>query len=169
MHQTTRVRLLALFVLIAVLAGLFIAYGAELNQSNTPPYGTEDVVTAPSTVVGERVSTGGTVVETDPLTINVDHDGETTELVLRNPPDAATGDFLTVVGELTAARTLTVRPEPTVVRAPWEVQYMYAISLLGAGLLGLRAVNEWRLDRDELTVEPRAQTLYAQHRERNDA
>lgn len=163
-----RTRLIGSLILCAILVGLFIAYGAELGQQETAPYDSEAVVTAPESIVGERVSVSGTVVATDPVTISVDHDDVETELVLENAPEATSGDVLSVVGELTSVQTLSVDPAPTVVRAPWEVQYMYAVSLVAVIGLVLRAVNHWRIHYAPLALEPRERTLYAQYKGSDD-
>lgn len=163
-----RTRLLGGLLLCIVLSALFVTYGAELGQQETAPYGSETVVTAPESIVGEQVSVSGTVVATDPVTISVDHDDLETELILENAPDATSGDVLSVVGELTAVQTLSVDPAPTVVRAPWEVQYMYAVSLVAVIGLVLRAVNHWRIRHKPLAFEPRERTLYTQYKGSND-
>lgn len=161
-------RLIGSLVLCMILTGLFIAYGAELGQQETAPYGSEAVVTAPGDIVGERVSLTGTVVSTEPVTISVDHDDVETELVLENAPETTSGDVLSVVGKFTSVQTLSVDPASTVVRAPWEMQYMYAVSIIAVIGLVLRAVNHWRIRCGSLAFEPRERTLYAQYRGSDD-
>lgn len=160
MLDRPEVRLSAIGVLLVVLLAMFVLYGAGAGQPAGPPLGTEDVAEDPSEHVGERVETGGTVVQEDPVVIEAEYEGGTVEFEVENAPSVDVGEELLLVGELTDERTVDAEPEPTVVREPWERAYMYTISVVGVGLVALRLANEWRFAASRFVFEPRDRTLY---------
>ena len=85
------------------------------------------------------------------VTVEIDRDHDVT---------LQDGDEISVSGTIAADRTIVVGPDDHIwVRAPWERTYMYAISFLAALLTGLLALNDWRVDPDQVVVEPRETPL----------
>ncbi|UTF54764.1 hypothetical protein [Natronosalvus rutilus] len=153
MLDTPRVRLFALGILLLAFVGLFVAYGALEPDPALHDYpGDEELAIDYDRYVGQQVDIGGTVIATDPLTIEVDHEHGTDTYVIRNGPETAVGQDLRVFG--------TVRPDgellaqETIVQERWELAYMYLVSLLAAGWLVVRALRHWRVDPQALAVIP---------------
>jgi hypothetical protein len=109
--------------------------------------------------VGDRVVVGGTVIETDPLTIEAEPvPGEPIAFVVENTartPDI--GDALTVYGTLRSENR--IRAIEQVHTEPWERQYMYLVSFLGGLWVLGRLCNGWRFDRESISIVPRTDPL----------
>lgn len=161
MEDTPVVRSAMILVLVGSLVGLFVLYGAGVGHPDPPPYGEDELLASGGDLAGDPVELSGTVVNVDPVVIEiVDDDGHVHEVELENAPDAEIGEELLVVGTVQPDGTVVVERDPAVVREPWERQYMYAISVVGALLVAGRIVNEWRFVPPRLVFEPRDRTLY---------
>jgi len=151
-------RLLALLLLAGMLCGLLLWAGTVGPDPTRNQFPDEDEFAVDYTAyVGERVEFGGTVVATDPVTVEVTADsGRSIELTLRsvdNTDRISAGDEITVYGTLEPDNTVTVIE--TTVRQPWESYYMYLVSFL-AGLWTLgRFLRHWTIDPQTLSVTPR--------------
>lgn len=157
-------RVLALLACVALLFGLLVLGGAGWPAAPDSGIDLADPETDPADHAGEHVETGGIVVATDPVVIEIEDEAGTERLPVENAPDVATGQELVVAGTLTDEGTLAADPERAVVREPWERGYMYAISLVGALLVALRIGNEWRFDPRRVLFEPRERTLLRRYR-----
>ena len=158
-------RPLAFVLCLSLLFGLFVLGGAGWPADPSPGLDPTEPDVTLADHAGERVETSGIVVETDPVVIEIETDTGTERLELENAPeDAEVGEQLTVSGELTADGTLVVDTERAVVREPWEIAYMYAISLVGALLVVGRAVDGWRFEPRTLTFRPRETPLHERFR-----
>lgn len=159
-----RGRVLLALVLVVALAGLLVWYGAlPSSDPATNHYPDEDhVAPNPDAFVGQSVVLGGHVVATDPVVIEITHDGTTSEFTIQNANEALQtsgaplepGDRVTAFGTLTDASTLEA--ERSLTREPWELQYMYVVSVLGGLWVAGRFVQGWRFDRGRLAFVPRA-------------
>jgi hypothetical protein len=159
MHRSLQRRALYLTVLFAVFAALLVWAGTiepDPDRHNYPD--TTDIHDSSKAYVGDRVSVGGVVADTEPLTIDdTVRPGETVSLIIEdNTLDADTGDTVWVYG--------TLRPNGrveainTVQRPPGDRTYMYLVSF-AAGLLVLgRLVTGWTIDTTDWTVVPRSDT-----------
>lgn len=163
------VRVAALAVLLAALCGLFVLAGADRPTSPhaSPTYAELD--RNYEAYVGQSVELSGTVVETDPVVAEFGYEtgvyeAESYRLRLEGAPPVERGDEIVLYGELRPDRTVAVDAERSVVRKPWEKQYMYGVSVLGALFVGGRVVNGWRLRPRRLALVPRERTLYRQWR-----
>lgn len=150
-----RVALIA--VLLVALTGLLVWYDTldpDRADNNLPE--ASDVKDNPGTYVAERVSVGGTVVETDPLTI----EDEGLTFVIENAAadsKVEAGDRLRVHGTLDANNHIDV--STTIHSEPWEYYYMYVVSLVaGLWVLG-RGLNRWTVDSTNWSVVPRAEPV----------
>lgn len=159
----------AVAVLLLALCGLFVLGGADrpTSPSRTPGY--EDLDRNYDAHVGQTVEVGGTVVETEPLVVEFEYDtgvyeAATFRLELEGALPAAVGDDVSVVGEVRPDRTLAIDADRSLVRHPWELSYMYGISVLAVLLVGARLLNEWRVRPRRLQVVPRQRTLLQQWR-----
>lgn len=169
MSRAVGYRLVALGVSVVLLGGLFVLAGAGYPAPTSPgPDLTEPDVT-PADLAGDHVETGGVVIATDPVIIEVT-DGTTTQrLPVENAPDVTVGQDVVVDGTLTTDGTLAVDRDRTVVREPWETTYMYAISVLGALFVALRIADGWRFDPETLTLSPRDTPLHTRYLSGDDA
>ena len=158
-----RLRLLAIVLLLVALFGLMVWYGTLTPDTAMNHYpDTDDVATDPTTYVDQHVAISGTVVATDPVTIELEYypDGTTT-ITIDNPTAALlnrdgpieVGHRLSAFGQLTDPGTLDA--ERTIVRAPWEGWYMYAVSFLGGLWVLGRFFQGWRFDRERFAFVAR--------------
>ena len=150
-----RGRLLVIVLCLLALGGLTVWYGTlsyDPDRNHFPD--NDDVGPDPEAYVGDRVSLGGTVVATDPVTVEAIYGTDDSfELVLENVDEPLeVGDRMSAFGTLTDPSTLDA--ERTIVRAPWELLYMYLVSFLGGLLVLGRFVRGWNLDRSILAFVP---------------
>ena len=104
---------------------------------------------------GDVVELSGEVVTTDPIQIETGAQVLTVENVETHVDrPVRSGDILTVSGEVREDQVLDA--EAGVVRAPWEFQYMYAVSVLGGLWVLVRLLRHWRVDTATLAIEPRS-------------
>ena len=141
-------------VLLVALTGLLIWYDTvDPNPADNNFPEASDVKDNPGTYVGERVSVGGTVVETDPLTI----EDEGLTFVVENAAvdsDVEAGDRLRAHGTLDSNNHIDAKN--TIHSELWESYYMYGVSVLaGLWVLG-RGLNRWTIDSTNWSVVPRA-------------
>lgn len=143
-------------LLLVALGGMLVYGGTISPDAGERHYpGNEEVAPTPGAYTGERVTVGGTAVGTDPLRLEVVSDtGETVTLTVRGTDaDVAGGDHVSVFGTL--QDDATVDAERVIVRAPWELRYMYVVSFVaGLWVLG-RTLRHWRLDAGRLAFVPR--------------
>ncbi|NGM71388.1 hypothetical protein G6M89_20730 [Natronolimnobius sp. AArcel1] len=169
-----RIRHLAAVLLICALVGLMVWYGTLPGYDPTAnDYPNEDHVGPdPDAYVDQQASLEGTVVDTDPVVIQLEHPSQhhvTVEHATQNlhDSDALERDkTITVFGTLTSTDTLEA--EQTLTREPWEATYMYIISFIG-GLFALgHFIRHWRFDRRQLAFVPRDQPLSLPRHEPSD-
>ena len=157
--RTTRV--LAVLLLLGLLSACFVWAGATPDDPLESEYPDEtEVEPTREAYVGEQVSLGGVVVETDPLVIATRASGYGRftlvdgEARLRNADGPLErGDRVTAFGTLEDESTLIV--ERAVTRDPGEARYMIVASLLGGLWVAGRFLRGWRFDRTTLAFEPR--------------
>ena len=153
-------RAVAIAVLLAVLGGLFVAAGTQTPNPRLHDYpGEDEVGPDPGAYVGQQVSLDGRVLGTAPLRIEVEYGtGETfTVAVTGVNRTVSSGDHLNAFGTLEAEGRLSA--DRVVVREPWELWYMYAVSFVGGLWVLFRTVRRWRVDADRLAVVPRDEPL----------
>lgn len=160
MGEQLRWRLVALILLLGLLALLFVWAGTiEPDPADNIYPGTGDIHENPDKYVDDRVSVSGTVIDTDPLTIEDEPvPGETITFVIDGADvDPAIGDELSVYGTLqTNNRVDAIN---TVHREPWEAIYMYVISFLGGVWVLARLINGWTIDTATWSIVPRKEPL----------
>lgn len=151
-------RVILIVTLVCVLGALLV--GAGTIDGNPSYAGEKDLIVSYNTHIGEKAEIDGQTVDTDPVRIEIEYGPETLELVVVNVNEPVeTGESLRVFGTVTNDRT--VEAETTVVREPWELWYVYGISLVGGFWVLARVANGWRVDRSDLAVIPRETTLTA--------
>jgi hypothetical protein len=153
-------RAAALAVLVVALGGMLVWAGTLSPVATPRDYPGEDSVGPdPDAYVGEHVTLSGTVVGTDPLRIEVPYGtGESFTATVRGVEQpASVGDHATAFGTLEDDSTLAA--ERVILRAPWEIRYMYGVSFVaGLWVLG-RTLRRWRFDTDRLAFVPREEPL----------
>ncbi len=153
-------RFVGTLLLLVALAGLLVWAGtAELASTAEGYPDTEAVTQSPDQYVGERVTIAGTVVDTEPLTIEAEPaPGETRTFVVESDAgDPETGEYYRVFGTLQSADHIDAAT--TIDREPWELQYMYAVSFLGGLWVLGRLANGWTIDTTSWTLVPRTDPL----------
>ena len=156
-------RLVALGVCVVFLSGLFVLAGAGYPAPTSPGPDLAEADVTPADLAGEYVETGGVVIATDPVIIEVTDGTTTQQLPIENAPDVAVGQDIIVDGTLTTDGTLAADQDRTVVREPWETTYMYAISVLGPLFVALRIADGWRFDPGTVTFSPRDTPLHTRY------
>ena len=164
MRTEIAIRIGAIGLLSALLLTTFVVYAAEIGHGNGPPHDADELGERSEQLVGEQVELSGDVIEPDPVRIRVEHDDGQSEFTITNAPDTTEGQQLTLVGTLTTPDTIEADRDRSFTRDPWEIQYMYVISILGAALVAARISNEWRFNRQAFQFEPRKQTLLDRYR-----
>jgi hypothetical protein len=142
-------------VLLVGLGGLLVSAGTLSPNPTMNDYpGNDDVIENPDAFLGDKVVLGGTVVETDPVTVEVESETRETVYVTFGNVDRplSVGDEILAFGTLQEDRTLDV--ERAIVRAPWEFYYMYAVSFLGGLCVLIRILRQWRFDFEQLAFVP---------------
>ncbi|TQQ83007.1 hypothetical protein EGH24_06135 [Halonotius terrestris] len=143
-------------LLLGLLFGLSVWHGTLTTNAADGRYpGTEAIADDPTSILNEEVTVWGTVVDTDPVVIEVEPEGERFELTLTGDAvaDVGIGDAVGAHGVLNSPDTIAVTN--AVIQSAWELQYLYLVSFLaGLWVLG-RFLRGWRLDYSTLTVRPR--------------
>lgn len=156
-------RALGVLTLICLLCALLVWAGTvppNINQHRHP--GNEEIVTHYDAYVGSEVEIGGTVVQTEPVTLKLTHHRSTRTVTVRDVDQPIEiGDRIVVFGAVQPNNVIISRG--TTVRKPWEASYMYVISFLGGLWVLARLVNGWRLDRNRWTINPRESRLWKWH------
>ena len=156
MAGLSRTRGPALALSLVVLVALCIGFGGVKPDPDRNHYPDEEHLAADyEAYVGERVEFAGIAASVDPVVVETEYglDGELS-LTVTNVDGVEPGDHVRVFGVVESDRT--VRAERAIVRAPWEVGYMYLVSLLAALWVGIRALRFWRVDVDARAVVARA-------------
>lgn len=149
-----------MIALLLVLGVLLVANGATGYDPDRNHYPDEEpLVEDYDAYVGERVELSGAVVGVDPVVIDAETPaGDPFELRIENVDEPVNeGDRLSVFG--TVEPDHTIEAERTLVREPWEIAYMYGISLLAGLWVLARFVREWRISTDEWAFVPREEPL----------
>ncbi|MFA9418276.1 hypothetical protein [Natrinema sp. HArc-T2] len=154
-------RLLAGVVLLITLVGLLSwASTAVVDPLETTYPDEADVTSNRESYIGERVVLDGSVVETDPLMIATQPNGNgrfsvvhTADSLKRSTGPLETGDRVTVFGTLEDASTLDATR--TISTALWESFYMIGISFVAGCWVLARLVRDWRVDRARKALVPR--------------
>lgn len=160
MYDRLEVRLVAIAALLVVLFGLFVLAGTVQSSPDDRNYPSEaDIAADGERYVGDRVVVSGTVIETDPLTVEAEPvPGEPIAFVIENTARTPEiGDSLTAYGTLRTGDR--IRAIETVHTEPWERQYMYVVSFIGGLWVLGRLVNGWRFDRESTGLVPRTDPL----------
>ncbi|ELY60741.1 hypothetical protein [Natronolimnohabitans innermongolicus] len=153
-----RGRALAMGVLLLLLCATFVWSGAAGDDRSREPVPDEEAVgPTPERYVGDRVELNGVVTETDPVLVQLWYDDGgwvvTVEGTGVSDTEIDSGAEISAYGVLTDQNTLEA--ERAVTREPWELTYMYLISVLGAAGVLYRAAAGWRFDRNEFAFVPR--------------
>lgn len=165
MFESPGRRAAGVVVCLAALCGLFVLGGVGWPTPVDSTPAPEALDAAPAAYVGEAVELHGVVVDTSPTVVAVEHDAGVLMVELADAPEASVGDDVALYGEWRdggAAGTdgvLVVDRDRAVVRAPWEIAYMYGVSVVGVLLVVARVLDGWRVSRRELAFVPRARRL----------
>ncbi|SDD78802.1 hypothetical protein [Natrinema hispanicum] len=154
-------RLLASVALLLALVGLLSWTGTAAVEPLESTYPDEaDVTPDRESYIGDRVVLDGAVVETDPLVIATQSNGNgrftvvrTADTLERSAGPLETGDRITVFGTLEDVSTLDA--ERTISTALWESLYMVVVSFVGGCWVLARLIRGWRIDWDRYALVPR--------------
>jgi hypothetical protein len=129
---------------------LVVGYGAVTPDPTAGRFPSNGAVAAGAVDAGDRVVVAGTAGRDTPGGTVVTLDGGSRVVV--SGIDADPGADVWLYGTYHGG---TIRSERAVVRAGWEITYLYAVSLLGGALAFARIVRTWRIDTDRWLVVPR--------------
>lgn len=152
-------RALAVVVLLGVLFGLLVGYGVTGPPDSASTQLPSESEFGPTTTayLDERVSATGTIVDDDPVRLEIEYTDESSILTLEGYTAPATiGSYELVTGTLRDESTIAVIGSEA--RAPWETSYMYLVSALAGCWVLVRLVRGWRFDRSQLAVTPRVRS-----------
>ena len=158
LHDHT-LRLIIIVILLGVLFSLFVLFGTvsyDPAMNNFP--GNDEIGPDPEAYTGKEVEAGGTVVATDPIIIEIEYGiDQSKEITLMNVDTSVSeGQRVSAFGTLTTDGTLDT--ERVLTSYPWEIWYMYAVSIIAALWVAARIVTQWKFDRDQLAFVPRGDT-----------
>lgn len=155
MLESRRSRIVAIITILVLLLSLFTWYGSLSPAPEKGRFpGNDELVEDYEEYIGKEVEVGGEVIETDPVTIEVESGDSTIELEIQDlQEEPSKGDRLTVYG--TAKENKTVYAQNEIIRPAWRYVYMYGISLIGAVWIGLRLVGQWKFDKGNFSFKVR--------------
>ncbi|MFB6227592.1 MAG: hypothetical protein ABEH88_03250 [Halobacteriales archaeon] len=162
MLRSPRARLLVVLVLLAALFGLVVWHGTLTPAPDAGAYpGSEELAADYEAYLGEDVTVGGRIVETDPVVVEAEYGVEEPILLTvvgLDPGVTVEKDaHLRVFGTVEPDRT--VRAENAFAVPPIGPLYAWTISFLaGLWVLG-RIVRRFRVDREEWGLVPREAPL----------
>jgi hypothetical protein len=137
-------------LLLLALVALLVAHGTLAPHPAAGRFPGNDAVATGTVTTGDRVVVAGTARGDTPDGTRLDLDGGPSVTV--RGLDADPGADVWLYGTYVDG---TIRNDRAVVRAPWEITYLYAVSALG-GLFTLgRLLRTWRVDTDRWVVAPR--------------
>jgi hypothetical protein len=136
--------------LLLALVALLVGYGTLSPDPAAGRFFDDDALVDGTLVPGDRVAVSGTARGDASGGIRLDLDDGPTVVV--RGLDAAPGADVWLYGTYEAG---AIRSDRAVVRAPWEITYLYAVSALGGVLTLGRVVRTWRVDTDRWVVVPR--------------
>ena len=145
-----------MLLLLIALAGVLALTGTITYDPAMNAFPEEDHVGPnPDAYVGQQISVSGEAIATDPVVIRVEYGLDNYfDLTLTTfGTTVEEGQHVSAFGTLTDASTLEV--ERALVRWPWEVWYMYAISIIAAAWVAVRIYRHWRFNRDQFAFSPR--------------
>jgi hypothetical protein len=141
--------------LLVVLGVLLIGTGTITPDPAMNNYPDEDDIGGDyNAYYGSQVILWGTVVETDPVIVEVDPDTTPASRVTFEGVDSSVsrGDEISSFGTLNDGPTLDV--ERSITRETWERYYMYLISFIGGLWVFGRLLQYWRIDTDDFAFMP---------------
>ncbi len=159
MLEYDRLKAIALITLLIILLFLFIWYGSLTPAPEKGRFpGNDELVENYERYEEEKIEIDGEVIKTDPVTIEIESGERTSRLKLTGlQEEIDESDRISVFG--TAEENETVHVRNAIIRPSWRYGYMYGISLLGAGWVGLRLIGGWRFDKENFAFEPRNDSL----------
>jgi hypothetical protein len=142
----------ALAALCTLLLALLVGYGTVTPDPSAGRFPGNDEIGAGTVDAGDRVVVSGTVRDETSGGTVVDLDDGPRVVVHDLDAAPAPGDPVWLYGTYHDG---TIRTRRAIVRAPWEITYLYAVSLLGGLVTFTRVAWTWRLDTDGWHVVPR--------------
>jgi len=137
-------------LLLLALVALLVVHGTLAPDPGAGRFPGNDAVAAGMVTTGDRVVVAGTARGDAPDGTRVDLDGGPSVTV--RGLDADPGADVWLYGTYDDG---TIRNERAVVRAPWEIAYLYAVSAFGGVLTLGQTCRRWRVDTDRWVVVPR--------------
>lgn len=141
-------------LLLAGQVGLAVWFGADVHRTTDPETVTRgDLLAGGEDFVGQTIVVTGSVVQVDPVQIELQEDGTRVRLtILALEPSVSVSDRVRVRGEMVAADTVHASQATVVPR--WRLWYVWGISFLAGLWVILRLARQWRVDA-ELSLVPR--------------
>lgn len=156
MFTTVWSRIIAVLTLVALLFGLAVWYGSLAPAPALGAYpNQEELGTNYEQYLGERVTVGGRVVDTDPVTIRATYGaGDHIQMTVTDLDSTPTeGDSMRVYGVATPDQT--IRAINAVAVPQWGRWYTWSVSFLAGLWVLVRLGRSWRLETADWTLTPR--------------
>ena len=135
--------------------------GWPANPDDPDALKLHESIEEPYSSLGEQIETTGIVVDAEANEVQLEDDQTDTTIVVELNGQGADLEVIedkqevTFFGTIVSEQRIAVEPDRLVTRQPWERQYMYVISLVGALLTALLGINLLRINLRRLRFEPR--------------
>lgn len=160
--DSARTRILIIVLLLAGQAALFPLYAQQpVNEDAWVLSGASVAIESPDRHLGQRVTTGGIVVDPSPLVIRVETDTGTHRISITDSGlDPERGDKVRVYGVVTGDRTIRAIHAFVVPRR--GLWYTWTVSFIAGLWVLTRLIRHWTIDLATLSFRPRRTPLSIQ-------
>ena len=151
-------RVIAVVILLLAILGLSVWYGSLEPAPEYHDYpGSGDVANNYSKYIGEKVSVGGKVTDTDPVRVRLTGSG--LALTVKNLDSSISqGNHLRIYGVL--GEDSTVKAINSVVQPQTGRWYAWITSFLAGLWVLFRIIRYWKIDTGDLSLERRQNPLF---------
>ena len=141
MFQVKRSALISVLLVLLFLS--FIHYGSLEPEPELGYYPSEEhLIKDYGAYVDQRVSVGGKVIRTEPLTLRLKYGDETMEVTVIDAEESPkVGDVMSVYGVLREGDR--IEAINTVNRSGWGMYYMYGVSVIAAFWIAIRIFRQY--------------------------
>jgi len=152
-------RALIVCILLLTLFGAFVLHGTiQPNTSENRFPGNSELASGELDTGDEVVIAGEVMFISEDRTLVVLSGYADTVVDVGTTDDASVGDDVWLYGVVEATipsdATHAIATQRAIIRAPWEIGYMYAVSTFAGIWVFVRFVRDWTIDRSSLSFVP---------------